>query len=182
VITIDPPPPVEAAGSSLLYSKQFYAEAKRHLRSDGILQQWLPRADPFVRSSVAQAIQASFSYVRVFHSVNGAGYHFVASDWRLPRMKAHDLAGQLPTSAARDFIEWGPASTVEGQFEILLANEISIEEMIAKAPHTPVLEDNRPANEYFAWRAIHDNSIGTMDQAGEPGEVHPVMNHPTGAR
>src|SRR5205085_9571448 len=32
VITIDPPPPVQAAGSSLLYSKEFYATAQRHLR------------------------------------------------------------------------------------------------------------------------------------------------------
>ena len=32
VITIDPPPPVEAAGSSLLYSKEFYATINRRLR------------------------------------------------------------------------------------------------------------------------------------------------------
>jgi spermidine synthase len=37
VIAIDPPPPVEAAGSSLLYSKEFYSIAKLHLAPDGIL-------------------------------------------------------------------------------------------------------------------------------------------------
>jgi hypothetical protein len=166
LITIDPPPPVEAAGSSLLYSKQFYAAAKRHLRSDGILQQWLPYGDPFVRSSVAQALKASFSYVRVFHSVNGAGYHFLASDWPLPVRKAHDLAQQLPSSAAQDFVEWGPASTVEGQFEMLLKNEIPIDGMVAEAPRAPVLEDDRPTNEYFAWRGIHERGLGEPVQAG----------------
>ncbi len=45
VITTDPPPPVEAAGSSLLYSKEFYAIAKPHLREGGILQQWFPGGD-----------------------------------------------------------------------------------------------------------------------------------------
>jgi len=40
-IIIDPPP-VPAAGSSLLYSVEFYDLAKRHLRNGGILQQWLP--------------------------------------------------------------------------------------------------------------------------------------------
>jgi predicted membrane-bound spermidine synthase len=39
VIVIDPPPPVEVAGSSLLYSTEFYAVAKRRLRPDGILMQ-----------------------------------------------------------------------------------------------------------------------------------------------
>src|SRR5205814_8839616 len=31
-IIVDPPPPVPAAGSSLLYSKEFYALVKQHLR------------------------------------------------------------------------------------------------------------------------------------------------------
>ena len=42
VITIDPPPPVEAAGTSLLYSKEFYSIIRRRLAPGGILQQWLP--------------------------------------------------------------------------------------------------------------------------------------------
>ena len=41
-IIIDPPPPVPAAGSSLLYSRDFYELAKQRLRPGGILQQWLP--------------------------------------------------------------------------------------------------------------------------------------------
>jgi predicted methyltransferase len=44
VIALDPPPPVEAAGSSLLYSKEFYSTVRTRLRPDGILQQWLPAA------------------------------------------------------------------------------------------------------------------------------------------
>jgi spermidine synthase len=58
VITIDPPPPVEAAGSSLLYSKEFYATINRRLRPDGILQQWLPYGDAVVepRRSVAERV------------------------------------------------------------------------------------------------------------------------------
>jgi spermidine synthase len=55
VITIDPPPPVEAAGSSLLYSKEFYEVAKRHLRPDGILQQWVPLKLNQTRTSEAIA-------------------------------------------------------------------------------------------------------------------------------
>src|SRR4029077_13454733 len=36
-IIIDPPPPVQTAGSSLLYSQDFYAVARTRLRSGGIL-------------------------------------------------------------------------------------------------------------------------------------------------
>ena len=55
VITLDPPPPVEAAGSSLLYSREFYAVLKKRLRPGGILQQWLPNfpnTEPVILASV----------------------------------------------------------------------------------------------------------------------------------
>ena len=68
-ITIDPPPPVEAAASSLLYSKEFYSTVKRHLRPEGILQQWFPGGEDVVIASVARALQESFPYVRAFGSV-----------------------------------------------------------------------------------------------------------------
>ena len=66
VITIDPPPPVEAAGSSLLYSEDFYSVVRQRLRPGGILQQWLPGGDPEDLAAVALALRQSFPYVRVF--------------------------------------------------------------------------------------------------------------------
>ncbi len=152
VITLDPPPPVEAAGSSLLYSKEFYAVIQERLRSDGILQQWLPMGDAVVHAAVARALQESFPYVRVFHSVDGWGYHFLASKHPLPNWTAAELAQHLPERAAADFTEWGPQPTAQGQFAQILKNELSLEEMIAEAPDTPALQDDHPENEYYAIR------------------------------
>ena len=125
---------------------------------------WLPWGDPVVRSSVAQSVHKSFSYVRVFHSINGGGFHFIASDWRIAERTKQDLAQRLPAAAANDFMEWGPASTAEGQFEILLKNEIPVDELIASSPNAPALEDDRPTNEYFAWRAIHSSGYAAATQ------------------
>ena len=55
-IIIDPPPPVPTAGSSLLYSQDFYAVAKQRLEPGGILQQWLPEGDDPTQAAVARAI------------------------------------------------------------------------------------------------------------------------------
>ena len=60
-VIIDPPPPVEAAGSSLLYSRDFYTVVKQRLRPGGILQQWLPIADRADQASVTRALTESFS-------------------------------------------------------------------------------------------------------------------------
>jgi len=155
VITIDPPPPVAAAGSSLLYSEEFYAVARKHLAYHGVLQQWLPPIDdPLARASVAKAIQAAFPYVRVFRGFGGMGYHFLASDWKLPQVSAQELAQKLPVAAARDFVEWGPEDTPEDQFETLLGSEFSLSEMIAVSPGAPPLRDDRPMNEYYLLRSM----------------------------
>ena len=152
VITIDPPPPVQAAGSSLLYSKEFYAIIRRRLRPGGILQQWLPGGDPVVRASVARALKESFPYVRVFHSVEGWGYHFLGSESPLPNPTAAELAQRLPDKAATDFLEWGPETTPEGQFADVLKREISLDDLIQQAPTASALRDDRPVNEYYLTR------------------------------
>ena len=79
VVTIDPPPPVEAAGSSLLYSREFYAVVRKRLQPSGILQQWLPATEPFIAASVARALGEAFPHVRVFRYPAGWGLHFLAS-------------------------------------------------------------------------------------------------------
>jgi spermidine synthase len=160
VIVLDPPPPVEAAASSLLYSKEFYAAAKLHLRPGGILQQWFPMGsgDPVIVASVAKALKESFPYVRVFRSIEGWGYHFLASSSPLPSVSAADLANRMPPAAATDLIEWGPANNATAQFDEVLRQELSLDSLIQRAPGVPALQDDRPVNEYFLLRRGQDSA------------------------
>jgi predicted membrane-bound spermidine synthase len=153
VIAIDPPPPVEAAGSSLLYSKEFYALIKRHLRPGGILQQWLPAGgELLVQSSIAKALRQSFPNVRVFVSVMDYGFHFLASISPIPPATAGLLSARMPASAAADMVEWGPESSPERQFALALSKEFPIDQMIQLYPDAPAMEDDRPVNEYYYMR------------------------------
>jgi spermidine synthase len=159
VITLDPPPPVEAAGSSLLYSKEFYEIAKRHLRSGGILQQWFPQGstDHTALVSVAKALRESFPYIRVFHTVGGWGHHFLASMSPLTPTSPAVLASRLPAAASSDLLEFGPAQSAEEQFASVTNSEFSIESLIGLASgYVPALQDDRPVNEYYIWRRAQD--------------------------
>jgi len=151
VITIDPPPPVEAAGSSLLYSREFYSIAKRRLKAGGILQQWLPGGDAATRSSVAQALRDSFPYVRSFRSIRGWGFHFLASLHPIPARSAHELVLRMPPAAIVDMMEWGPAPDADQQFRIVLDSETPLDRLIEDAA-VPPLQDDRPVNEYYLYR------------------------------
>jgi spermidine synthase len=152
VITIDPPPPVEAAGSSLLYSKEFYSTIKQRLRPGGILQQWLPSGDPVVQASVARALKESFPYVRVYVSLEGWGYHFLASMQALPDRTPEQLVQHMPPRAIHDMMEWGPELTPERQFAKVLGQKRTLEDIIGQQPDAPALQDDRPVNEYYAIR------------------------------
>jgi hypothetical protein len=58
----------------------------------------------------------------------------------------------MPTSAAKDLIEWGPQATPEGQLVMVLNNEISLDNLFAEDPSAPALQDDRPVNEYYLLR------------------------------
>ena len=154
VIIIDPPPPIESAGSSLLYSTEFYQVARSHLRPGGILEQWLPGGDATVTSAFAQSLRRSFQDVRVFGSIEGWGYHFMASASPMARLPVSTLAERLPPAAARDLIEWGPTSNVASQFETVFRRERPILDLIREDASAPLLTDDRPVNEYFLLRQI----------------------------
>jgi spermidine synthase len=145
---------VEAAASSLLYSVEFYRVAARRLGPGGILQQWIPQTERSTLSAVAQALGRTFAEVRVFPSVEGWGQHFLTSNGPMNRDTAAQLAARVPTAAARDLLEWGPATTMESQFQKMLSGEMPLRKLIDAAPGTPVLTDDRPVNEYFFLRRL----------------------------
>lgn len=88
--------------------------------------------------------------------IEGRGIHFLASMTPIANFSAADLAKRLPQDAARDLMEWGPASSPQGQFELVLTREVSLDSLIQRAPNAPALQDDRPLNEYFVVRRLRD--------------------------
>ncbi len=152
LIAIDPPPPVSAAGSSLLYTEELYRIAKQRLRPGGILQQWIPGADEVSRAAIARALKNSFPYVRVFPTPWASGMHLLASMTPIPDRTAQELLDRMPPSAVEDMMEWGPDKNPEQHIAVVLNRELPIDSLIAQAPDAPALKDDRPVNEYFLWR------------------------------
>lgn len=164
---LDPPPPVTAAGSSLLYSEGFYTVAKPHLREGGILQQWLPAGDEQVHAAVARALKNSFPYVEVHPSVEGWGWHFLASMTPIPHRTPQELVARMPAKAVTDMMEWGPGKTPEDQIGRIMLKGTTLEKLIARSPQTPALTDDRPINEYFILRAALGSASTTPIYPGE---------------
>jgi spermidine synthase/MFS family permease len=150
VIAIDPPPPVEAAGSSLLYSREFYGIIKTHLKPNGILAQWFPGAGGTL-SAAARSLTDSFQYVAVYRSVEGWGVHLLASETPIPEMSPAEFAARLPAAAQRDLIEWGPNQSLIGVANDVLSRRVPISSVL-QADLPAEITDDRPYNEYFIVR------------------------------
>lgn len=151
LIVIDPPPPVEAAGSSLLYSTGMYELIKQHLKPRGILQVWFPGGEPLIGQAVLRSLQESFPHVRCFVSVNGWGVHMLASMDPIEEKTAAQAAANMPETARKDLVEWWPSLDVTNYMNVLLSRELSVGKIIN--PDTNVqITDDRPMNEYFLLR------------------------------
>ena len=121
------------------------------------MAQWLPEfrgAEVVVRASIARAMAESFPHVRVFRSVEGLGYHFIASPSPIVIPPASVLAARMPARAVADMLEWGPAKTAQAQIGLMVGREVSLESLVAAAPGVPVLRDDRPYNEYYLVRRL----------------------------
>jgi len=88
-----------------------------------------------------------------FLSFDGYGIHFLASMEPLAAVSSSVLAARLQPAAAADFLEWGPQTTMQEQFDRVLSRELPVEKIIAENPRAPVLEDNQPINDYFLLRS-----------------------------
>lgn len=154
VIVIDPPPPIEAAGSSLLYSVEFYQAAKRRLAPGGIVQQWIPGAEPRVLVAMVRAFDASFAHRVAYRGLDGWGWHLLGSDRPIPRRSAAQLAARMPRAARADLVEWGPKKLPRDMFARVLEKEVPLHGLLGRFASEPPLTDDLPINEYFALRHL----------------------------
>jgi spermidine synthase len=153
VIVVDPPPPVEAAGSSLLYSREFYALARQHLNTNGILQIWFPGGEIAIAEAVLRSIHESFPYVRCLPSVEGWGLHLLASAEPIEHLNPQQLVARMPEAAKKDLLEWNPTQTAADYLKPVISGELSVPGSLD--PDLKIqITDDQPFNEYFLLRRM----------------------------
>lgn len=152
VIVVDPPPPVEAAGSSFLYSKEFHESVKQHLKPGGIFQTWFPNGEESIQQAIVRSLIDVFPHVKAYGSVEGWGVHFLASMSPLETMTSETMISRLPVQAQNDLMEWSEKG-LKSDIEKVLSNEIPLADLINPDPLIRITDDH-PYNEYFLCRRL----------------------------
>ena len=156
VITVDPPPPMEATGSSLLYSKEFYHLVTQRLKPDGIFHQWFPQGEKKILQGVARSLAEVFPHVRAYKSLTGRGYHFLVSMRPFETPRPEEMVERLPKAAKEDLLEWSGDTTLMEMAENILSREVSASQLMNLADENIFISDDQPFNEYYLIRRTRD--------------------------
>ncbi|GAB1402381.1 hypothetical protein MASR1M68_12920 [Elusimicrobiota bacterium] len=163
VITLDPPPPIEASSSGLLYSREFYQVVKLRLKEGGILQQWLPeKLSHDTAIPVLRALNAEFKYIKMYILPDGTGIFFIASNSPIDNLTAKDIVEKMPLNARKDLFEWtglnyNNSDLTEMASFINVLQELSAQKILEVADNNSVITDDSPYNEYFLLRRLFKN-------------------------
>ncbi len=158
VITIDPPPPIDAAGVNNLYSAEFIDLAKSRLNKGGILAHWLPLPrtgagvdDWKTFSMLLNTFAQAFPYTLAIQGLEGYGLHVLGSgepiSYSLEKIQEKILIPEIE----RDLNEWK---------EIPLkyfSRMIPIDKN--KLDPSFVLTDDRPYLEFYLWKTWSNNIL-----------------------
>jgi spermidine synthase len=151
IIIVDPPPPIEAAGSSLLFSREFYELAKEHLEPDGILQMWDPNGPGLMSDAVLRSMYESFPYVRCYEGSEGWGMHLLGSMRRIDALTPQQMAAKMPPAARADLLEWSDTPDLAVYISRVLNNQLPI---ILNNNLNVRITDDHPFNEYYILREL----------------------------
>jgi spermidine synthase len=173
IIVVDPPPPVQGAGVSVISSREFYEAARARLNPGGIMMQWVP---------YDQTLDEFKAHVRTFDDVfpnmmvaagpGGFGYYMFGSDQPFGFTDANmrsvlSRPGVLEDiSSAYD----SPRKDLEG-WVALLPHLIRLQgdQVSQFTGPGPLVTDDRPLPEYFLLRHL----FGPQSPQLSPEQVVP---------
>jgi spermidine synthase len=156
MIAVDPAPPIESAGSVVLYTREFLTEGKARLNPGGVFLLWIPYALPLDDFKAhVRTVDRVFAHTRVMLSPGRHGAYLLGSDAPMEFADA-DVArilgsesGLRDLSDVPDFPRTDAAGWVRA---VRRADWLSGAEVAAFTGPGPDITDDRPRSEYFLWR------------------------------
>jgi spermidine synthase len=170
IIVVDPPPPIESSGTSVLYSREFYEAASKRLNPDGVMMEWIPydqSVDEF-RSHV-QTFTSVFPEVLMAFGPTHRGVYMLGSQSPISIDDANVQEVLARPGVAQDLVDT-PDNPKDAQSADAWANILENVKWVgddgarAFAGHAPVILDDRPGTEYFLLRRLFSPSSPRMNE------------------
>jgi hypothetical protein len=156
LVAVDPAPPIESAGSVVLYTREFLTEGKARLRPGGVFMLWIPYALPMEDfKEHVRTFAGVFGHVRLVLSPGRHGVFMFGSDAPLEFTEANIRQVLGNPTALRDLndVPDHPPTDAGGWVEVIRRSQwLADDDLRAFIGPGPEITDDRPRSEYFLWR------------------------------
>lgn len=150
IVTIDPPPPFNAAGTTVLYSKGFYEQIKAKLNNQGIVCQWMYFGSR--QDDIAMATRSFFDvfpHVTVFRPLSVGGAFLIGSLQPINVNENRFSAIFDAPYVRNDLAETGAPLGTQEVLNLYVGTEVDLKGAYENVP--PVTDDH-PRTEYHLLR------------------------------
>jgi predicted membrane-bound spermidine synthase len=169
LVAVDPAPPIESAGSVVLYTREFLTEGKARLRPGGVFLLWMPYALPMddLKAHV-RTFHNVFPHVSLMLSPGGHGMFMLGSDAPL-QFNDQDVLQVLGNpEAVRDLADSPDYPPTDGPGWVRAVHKaewLSDDRVTTFTGPGPEITDDRPRSEYFLWRRAFMRDKAYVDEA-----------------
>jgi len=167
LIAADPPPPIESAGSVVLYTREFLTEGKARLNPGGVFMLWIPLALPLEDLKThMRTFHAVFPHVQMLLAPGSRGVYMFGSESPLS-FDDQSLLGVFRDPAVladlNDSPDYPPTDPAGWVRVIHHAEWLSEDQVTAFTGPGPLITDDQPRSEYYFWRrtTMHDRNYVT---------------------
>lgn len=154
VISIDPAPPIWSAGTVNLYSKEFFALCRKHLKPDGVLSLWFPGGTQDENLAVIRTFCEVFPEFSVWAGPFGWGFFCIGTlkDMPLDQLQ-HNMEQALKNPAIlEDLSEYDKDCIKPEQLlKLRIIDKAKREKIVQRGV---LITDNYPYTEFFLWRHL----------------------------
>ncbi len=152
LITIDPAPPIYAAGTVNLYCREFCELCRDHRKPSGCVCLWGPPSAGDEIMMVVKTFVGTFPHVLMFRGVGIAGFFCIGSLDKKVNVAQRVVAGLSDPVAQRDLSEWDHEyDDPRKVMGLLVCDETFLREILARVP---VIDDDHPYTEFPLWREM----------------------------
>ena len=154
VITVDPAPPIWAAGTVNLYTREFFQLCKDHLNTNGAMCLWFPGGSRDDDLAILRTFSEVFPETSVWKGPRGWGAYLIGTIRAMPWAEFRRNAEQAFAQPAivRDLSEYNSAcSSVDKLYAL---QKFDANQVKAYRSGGVLITDDFPFTEFFLWRVL----------------------------
>jgi hypothetical protein len=143
LVTIDPPPPIEAAGSSLLYAREFYEVMKKKLKKGALLQQWFPGGPGVECEAIARSLDSRLPLCESLRFGERLGNSLPRVDGADSHARRETVYARIRQRPSKDWWSGKKAPIQTSSFTAFISKEIPIKTLMPGKTEQ-MISDDRP--------------------------------------